>query len=280
VRTETARPLHDPAMDVPLRLALERASHDHPGIVTGASAYLCDLGSKRYGQWRAEADIYPASVVKVPIMAEAFHRYAQGTLRPDERITVDACNQTATSGPAPLVPGYEATLAELVALMIAHSDNVATNQLVDVLRRERVTQYMRGLGLSTFLLGRKLSGSEPLIADPEQVGRNRLPAAEIGALLVLIACDAIDGSAQQRDLLGSCVDDAKLAAGLRAGDVFMHKTGETSEVSHDAGILVTAAGARHVVVLHCQVAPTQERADAEHANPFMACWMRHVREGL
>ncbi|HEV2879285.1 MAG TPA: serine hydrolase, partial [Candidatus Eremiobacteraceae bacterium] len=154
------------------------------------------------------------------------------------------------------------------------------NQLIDVLRRERVTDYMHGFGLKTFLLGRKLSGSEPLIDDPEKVGRNCLPAAEIARLLVLIASDAITGTAEQREILGRCVDNDKLVPGLSPGDVFMHKTGETSNVSHDAGILVTGAGKRYVIVLYCEVKPTADDADAVHANPFMVRWMRNVRAHL
>jgi beta-lactamase class A len=139
---------------------------------------------------------------------------------------------------------------------------------------------MHALGLNTFLLGRKLSGSEPLIEDPEKVGRNRLPAAEIGRLLTLIACDRIAGAGAQREILRRCADNEKLVPGLVQGDVFMHKTGETSDVSHDAGILVTADGKRFVIVLYCDVEPTADNADATHANPFMVAWMREVRAQL
>jgi beta-lactamase class A len=280
VKAGAARSVSDPALDALLAGAAEQAARDHPGVVRSISAYLYDLRSGRHGRARAEADIYPASIVKVPIMAEVFRRYAEGTLRPDQRVVVSADNQTATSGPAPLHPGYEATVDELVSLMIAHSDNVATNQLIDVLRRERVTSYMHDLGLHTFSLGRKLSGSEPLIDDPEQIGRNRLPALEIGTLLAQIATDAIDGAREQRRILQSCVDGGKLAAGLLEHDTFMHKTGETSQVSHDAGILQTRDGRRHVVALYCEVIPTPDRVDADFANPFMARWMRVVREAL
>src|SRR4029077_20725681 len=109
------------------------------------------------------------------------------------------------------------------------SDNIATNQLMDVLRRENITAYMRELGLPTFLMARKLSGSEPLIVDVDAVGRNRFPADEAGRLLSLIARDQLPGAAAQRDLLGRCVHNDKLVPGLAPGDRFMHKTGETDE---------------------------------------------------
>ncbi len=280
MKTSDAQTAQDDALDSMLADAVRQAERTCAGVVRHASAYLTDLQTMRHGEANADADVYPASVIKVPIMAEAFHQCASGTLRLDDGVTVSAWNQTPTSGPAPFVPGYVASIAELVELMIVHSDNVATNQLIDVLRRENVTAFMHELGLQTFLLGRKLSGAEPLIDDREMIGRNRLPAAEIGRLLTLIAEDAIAGSGQQRDIMRRCADDGKLVAGLLSGDVFMHKTGETSDVSHDAGILLTASGTCYVVVLYCDVVPKADRSDADHANPFMASWMRALRSHL
>lgn len=280
VKAALAQPEHDAHLDACIAHALDEAAVTHPGIVRESSAYICDLQSMRYGEVRGDANIYPASVIKVPIMAEAFHQYDGGELTPDHRVVISASNQTATSGPAPFVPGYVATVSELVDLMITHSDNVATNQLMDVLRRERVTEYMHELGLKMFLLGRKLSGSEPLIEDPEKVGRNCLPAAEIGRLLILIACDGIAGAAAQREILARCAHNEKLVPGLLPGDTFMHKTGETSDVSHDAGIVVITGGKRYVIVLYCDVVPTAPDEDAVHANPFMTEWMRTLRAQL
>ncbi|HKW45397.1 MAG TPA: serine hydrolase, partial [Candidatus Eremiobacteraceae bacterium] len=218
-------------------------------------AYVLDLDRGHCGSYRAETNIYPASVIKVAIMAEAYHQFADGSLAPEQPVVIDAQNQTTTAEVTPLAPGYRASVQELVRLMITASDNIATNQLFDVLRRENVTAYMRGLGLATFFLGRKLSGSEPLIIDPEMTGRNRLPPEEIGRLLALIALDRLPGAAAQRAILEDCVHNKKLVPGLMPGDRFMHKTGETDDLSHDAGILVTAQGRRFVTVLYTTPAP-------------------------
>lgn len=246
-----------------------------------AYSMLVDVRAMRFGAWRKDENVYPASVIKVPIMAEAFRQYDAGDLKPDAAVDVAASNQTTTwGGDSPFMAGTRATVEALVERMITHSDNVATNQLMDVLGRARVTDYMRSLGLPTFLLGRKLSGSEPLIEDPDMVGRNRLPPAEIATLLTLLALDRLPQAARQREILRGCLHDEKLAAGLRATDVFAHKTGETSEVSHDAGILETAGGKRFVVVLYTTPEPLGDHADAEHVNAEMTAWMRSVRESL
>jgi beta-lactamase class A len=243
-------------------------------------AHVVDLDRQEFGAYRAGANIYPASVLKTAVMAEAFHQYAIGTITPDQTVVISGANQTTTAEATPFEPGYRATIRELVELMIMRSDNIATNQLFDVLRRERVTAYMRELGLATFLLGRKLSGSEPLIVDPELVGRNRLPPEEIGLLLALIACDAVPGAAEQRGILAGCVHNQKLVPGLMPGDRFLHKTGETDEQSHDAGILETGSGRRYVIVLYTTPEPLPDHSDARHADPQMTAWMRALRATL
>jgi len=271
----TRQPVTDGALDRGILDALDASSLTQIGY-----AYVADLDAMRFGAYRADEVIYPASVIKVPIMAEAFRQVEAGELRFDDVVTVTESNQTTTWGESPFPAGTKATVLDLVDRMITHSDNVATNQLFDVLRRERVTTYMHDLGLPTFFLGRKLSGSEPLIIDPETTGRNRLPPREIGTLLALIAADAVPGAAQQRDILRRCVHNEKLVPALRAGDVFMHKTGETSDLSHDAGILKTVDGKSYVVVLYTTPEPKGDDSDAEHVNPQMTQWMRSLRERL
>ncbi|HYK54422.1 MAG TPA: serine hydrolase [Candidatus Eremiobacteraceae bacterium] len=269
-----------PASDKELDSAISDAL-DASGLREIAYAYVADLDAMRYGAYRADEVIYPASVIKVPIMAEAFRKAEAGELRLDDVVTVTQANQTTTwGGESPFHAGAKATVRDLVDRMITHSDNVATNQLFDVLRRERVTAFMRELGLPTFFLGRKLSGSEPLIVDDEMTGRNRLPPHEIGTLLTLIATDAVPAAARQREILRRCLHNEKLVPALREGDVFMHKTGETSDLSHDAGILKTAEGTSYVVVLYTNPESRGDDTEADHVNPQMTDWMRSLRARL
>ena len=267
--------LVDPPLQEHLQSALKAA-----GLGGISSAYVADLQRRAAAEWRAQENIYPASVIKVAIMAEAFHRFAERSLAPQQCIEVGESNQTPTAEETPLIPGYRATMSELVELMVERSDNIATNVLIDVLRRERITAYMRALGLPTFLLGRKLSGSEPLITDPEMTGRNRFPAAEAGRLLELIASDQVPGAAAQREILSRCVHNEKLVPGLESGDRFLHKTGETTDTSHDAGILYTNSGRRYVVVLYTTPQPAPGGADASHVNGQLTCFMRELRAKL
>src|SRR5690349_8728303 len=79
-----------------------------------------------------DAAFYPASMIKTPLAAAVLALVQDGEIRLDQRCTVTQANMTLNDKPSPLEPGYESTVAELIDLMIARSDNVATNMLLDL----------------------------------------------------------------------------------------------------------------------------------------------------
>lgn len=219
--------------------------------------------------------LYPASLIKVPLAAAALLLAEHGAIDGGARIPIDPGNLTANDAPSPLVAGYSASLDELLFLAIARSDNVATNQLFDFTGRERASRVLREeLGLRETALRRKLSGGHPLIRDPAQTGRNTHPAADAARLFRLIALDAFPGAARLGSYLARQEWNTKLSAGLRPGDVFAHKTGDTDEVSHDGGILTTAAGERYVLVLY------SASASSEATDARFAAFMQALRPAL
>ena len=159
--------------------------------------------------------------------------------------------------------------------MLARSDNVATNVLIDVLGRESITRFCAGLGLSATVVRRKLSGSLPLIDDPGRPGpqrasgrRRRAPSPSHRARR------ASPAAAWLLDVLSRQEWNGKLNGGLQPGDRFAHKTGDTDEVSHDGGILTTAEGLRYVVVLYAAVGVARRRRPAlcaRHARAARSC---------
>jgi len=149
--------------------------------------------------------------------------------------------------------------------------------LFDVVGRERATQIARErLGLRDTAFYRKLSGSEPLIDDPgwDGVHRNTHPAADCAQLMRAIADNAIPNAALLRDMLGAQEWNEKLSGGLLSWDRFLHKTGDTSEVTHDGGILITGEGERFIVVAYTGLPSTPEN------NARFAPFMRRIREQL
>lgn len=239
-----------------------------------ATFYLASLD----GRGRIALDdgrpIYPASMIKTPLAVATGVAVGAGRLRYGDRIAISPGNMTPNDGPSPLRPGYAATVAELVELMITQSDNVATNVLYDVLDRARATADIVALGYRETAFRRKLSGALPLIDDPLADGRNSHPAREAADLFEQIAFDRVPSAGIIRNLLAEQAWNTKLSAGLEPRDRFAHKTGDTDEVSHDGGILTTADGARYVIVVATEM-PSNEANDAK-----FAAFMRAIRPAL
>jgi len=217
--------------------------------------------------------LYPASMIKVPIAAALTERWAREEIAPSDTVRIAAADMTANDLPSPLVPGYVATTDELCRSMLTRSDNVATNALIQLLGRERITAFAHRRGLEETYVRRKLSGSLPLIADPEADGRNAHPAADAAHMLGQIATRAIPGADYlEETLLAQEWNDA-LSPGLLPGDQFAHKTGETDEVRHDGGILETPEGRRYVLVVYTAL------TEADGSEPLGA-FMRLLRPHL
>jgi len=238
------------------------------------SLVLRSLDGAREVELDAERPLYPASMIKTPLAAAALALAAAGKLELKGAVTVEEQNMTANDLPSPLVPGYRARISELIDLMITQSDNVATNVLIDVVQRERATALLHELGFSETAIRRKLSGSDPLIDDPGASGRNTHPAHEAARLFEELAHERLPLSSILLDALARQRWNTKLSRGLSPGDRFAHKTGDTSEVSHDGGILTTANGRSYVLVVYTSM-PSSDEVDAS-----FAAFMRALRPHL
>jgi beta-lactamase class A len=209
--------------------------------------------SRDDGRW-----LYPASLIKLPLAVAAGAAIDAGRIGWSTPVTVEPANDTPNDTPSPMIPGYRTTVEELVTLMLQRSDNVATNVLYDVLDRERATSDLHGLGFRQTFFRRKLSGAMPLIDDPGATGRNSFPAAEAVTLLTALARERLPQAAALRRILATSWWDVKLSRGLAPGDAFSHKTGDTDEVSHDAGILTLDDGARWAIAVYTELPSSDE----------------------
>lgn len=222
----------------------------------------------------ADAYLYPASMLKTPLSAAALELVEQGELRLDQLFEVTEWNMTTNDAESPFVPGFRGSLGLIIERALTHSDNVATNMLYDICNRQRATQIAQDvLGLPDTAFHRKLSGSEPLITDPEWDGvhRNRHSARDAAHLFELIATDALAYSALLREILGRQQFNDKLNGGLDPQDRFAHKTGDTDEVTHDGGILSLPDGRRYIIVIYTGLESTPEH------NARFAPFMRAIR---
>jgi beta-lactamase class A len=213
---------------------------------------------------------YPASMLKTPLAVVALTLVDRGEVAMDQTFTVTQANLTANDKVTPFVLGYTGPLREIIEFAITHSDNVATNMLFDICNRERATAMIQNeYGLRHTGFYRKLSGSEPLIVDPlwDNTHRNAHSAGDAAKLFEMIARDEVPFAAELREILAKQQFNDKLSPGLRAGDRFEHKTGDTDEVTHDGGILRTGT-ADYVIVVYTGLESTPEHN--ARFGPFMA----------
>jgi len=133
-----------PASDWREKVAAIRASF--PGDM---AVYARHLKSGETLALDADTVYETFSVIKVPIMAEVLRRVEEGTLSLDQRLTYRADYARIPSGVLYVAdPGLNPTIKDLLYLMIIISDNSATDMLADLVGRDKVTAFMRSLGLS------------------------------------------------------------------------------------------------------------------------------------
>lgn len=179
-----------------------------------------------------------ASVIKLPVMVEAFRRMQTGTLNPDEIVTVPPETKLPSCGALTyLHDGIRVTVMDLVTLMIILSDNTATNLLIDRLGIDAINATMTALGIPGVALRRKLFDAEQSRRGVE----NTVTARGIGILLTRMARGELlgkpaDGS--MMDILKNQRLNGKLPFFLHGRGVkIAHKTGEDDGITHDVGVV-------------------------------------------
>jgi beta-lactamase class A len=209
--------------------------------------------------------VYPASVIKVVVMAEVEHQIEQGLLSRATRFTVDSEEETCTGRPdgdtrPVLDAGDTADVDFLVDVMITRSDNTATNVLVDHVARHKANAFMTSLGLPTLQVHRKTFGCEPY-TDSGWDGKNlnTMTALETARLYRLILDGGPGfvgpgGRTRMLDVLGGQLLRGGVASTLPDDARYLSKTGNTSEVVHDSGIILWR-GQRYVLAAFLEMEP-------------------------
>src|SRR5207302_9240070 len=104
-------------------------------------------------------DIFPqASSIKITVLAELYRQAQQGKLKLTDLYTVQASDLVPDSDIMNgLTPGVtKITLRDLATIMVAVSDNSATNVLIDRVGMDNVNSMLDSLGLSHTRLRRKM----------------------------------------------------------------------------------------------------------------------------
>ncbi len=263
-----------------------------------------DLSSGATFTWNAELRFPTASVVKLPIMTAMYRMAERGELSMDERCRVEAdiCRH-GTGLLSMLSDGPELMLRDFCRLMIAVSDNIATDVIVRRLGCTAVNAEMDALGLANVEMGRWHydmvgMGKEPMnpansalahqrvvdgvynadaVAFSDSLKNNAASAREMARLLELLERGKVCGPANTAEMLAhlkACTSKDKIPLHLRPDIVVAHKIGASHRIKADAGIAYLPTGP--LVVVGFTLADKHGPA----GNPLIADMTRVVVEAV
>jgi len=238
---------------------IDRLAAECGGAVAVSAAHL---PTGRRVEREAQRSFPSASVIKVPILAALYAEVAAGRLLWEETVSLTEAAKVPGSGVLrELHAGVELTLEDLARLMIVVSDNTATNLLIDRIGTAVVNDFLAGLGYEQTRLGRRMYD----FAARDRGFENRCAAGEMTDLLVRV---------ERRNLVSAEASEAMLAIMKRQAHVskiprllppdtpVANKTGEITNVSHDAGLIYPPGGP---IALSVLTEGARDRVAAEDA---------------
>jgi D-alanyl-D-alanine carboxypeptidase len=243
---------------VPLRAAtleerLKPLIAAHEGQVTVAVKHL-EKGETF--SHRAEEPRPTASLIKFAVMIEAYRQAEAGKVDLTKHVTLREEDKVPGSGilTGHFSAGAAFPLRDAVRLMIAFSDNTATNLVLDQIGLPATAKYMEELGCPNTKIHAKVFKRETSVFPErsKQFGLGSTTAAEMLRLLELlhqrqlVSPDACD---KMREHLLACDDRKKFPRLLPEGTKLAHKTGSVDGIRTDAGIIETPAGPIALCVL-------------------------------
>jgi len=203
-------------------------------------------------QYRADELVQTASVIKVPVMLEAFLQVEEGKLDFATPLTLYEGLKVPGAGILQdLGEGLRLPLGDAVTLMIVLSDNTATNLVIDQVGVAPVNERLRSLGFRHTALNRKVY--QPAPADlPEERARFGLgvtTAGEMMRLFEMLYRNELASPASCRRMIGILKKQRDLEQIPRYlygpswnGVRVANKTGALDQVRNDVGLVYTPWG--------------------------------------
>ncbi|MGA2155084.1 MAG: serine hydrolase [Bryobacteraceae bacterium] len=141
----------------PLAGQLRQRIAGFPGEV---SLYAKNLDSGEAIGIRETEPVRTASTIKLAVMAALFDAVARSEVQWSERLTVTEAEKVAGAGviESELSSGVQLPIADVMHLMMALSDNTATNMILERFPADRVNAYLDRIGLGSTRSLRKILG--------------------------------------------------------------------------------------------------------------------------
>lgn len=243
-----------PAGAADLDARLEPLLKAHKGTVAVAVKHL-----KTGEEFSRNADepMPTASLIKLPIMVEAYWQAAENKVKLDKPLTLRKEDKVPGSGilTSHFSDGATFPLRDAVRLSIAFSDNTATNLVLDEIGIPSMNVRMEKLGFKHTKINAKVYKGSTTSIDPERTkkfGLGSTTAREMVQLLERIEAGKVVSPEACKEMIAhlkTCDDHEKMTRLLPAGTIVAHKTGSVNASKTDAGILYLKSGPVALCVL-------------------------------
>ncbi len=201
---------------------------------------------------RQDEPMPTASLIKFPVMVEAYRQDAEKEIDLDELVTLEASDKVPGSGILTdhFSAGAAFPLRDAVHLMIAFSDNTATNLVLDEIGLGSTAATMERMGYPHTKVYRR--DTSIALERSKKFGLGSTTAAEMIRLCEALYQQQLVSEEASEAMLGhmrACDDKDKFPRFLPPGTKVAFKTGSVEEARTAAGIIETATGPVALCVL-------------------------------
>jgi beta-lactamase class A len=209
------------------------------------------LDGKQEMMIEPDVAFHAASTMKIPVMIELFAEAHDGKLRLDDPLPVKNEFHSIVDGSVYQLNaaddsdaeiyksiGGTLTLRQLCEAMITHSSNLAANLLIERLGVANIQKTIARLNADGMILLRGVEDSKAFQAGKNDTTTARALQILLEAIATNNAGDAESCRAMMEILKRQTMNEA-IPAGLPAGTIVAHKTGEITGIHHDAAIVMS-----------------------------------------
>jgi beta-lactamase class A len=251
---------------------LESTIHDVDQRLDGVmGAAIEDLSTGEQSFLRENEVFAQASSIKIAVLAELYLQAQQGKLKLADLYTVQSSDLVADSDiMGGLTPGVtRVTLRDLATMMVAVSDNSATNVLIDRIGMENVNAMLDSMGLAHTRLRRKMMDLEAARQGRENISTPR----EMMILLESIYRGKLLNKEPTADFFKvlSTNKDSWIPRDLPAGLKIANKPGALEGVRNDSGI-VFVEGRPYVICVMTAFLENERDGEEAISKVSQAAW--------
>jgi beta-lactamase class A len=198
-----------------------------------------------------------ASLIKFPVMLEVYLQVAEGKVKLSDMVTLHDKDKVPGSGilTTHFSDGATFPLRDAVRLMIAYSDNSATNLVLDKIGIDSTNKRMAAWGCPETRINAKVFLGSKTSVNPERTKKYGLGSTTANDMVKLLEKvyknEVVDAKAckEMLDHMKQCQFKDGLPRFLPKGTVVANKTGAVNDSRTDAGILYLKSGPVAVCVL-------------------------------